>query len=50
MNQMVKVKDYDYTLWTSINIDPDNEEVKNALRNIYYKLGEGKKLEALDRK
>lgn len=34
----------------ALQLDPDNEEVKNALRNIYYKLGEGKKLEALDRK
>lgn len=30
--------------------DSDNEEVRNALRNIYYRLGEGRKLEALDRK
>lgn len=30
--------------------DPDNEEVRNALRNIYYRLGEGRKLEALDHK
>ena len=28
----------------------NNEEVRNALRNIYYRLGEGRKLEALDRK
>ena len=30
--------------------DSNNEEVRNALRNIYYRLGEGRKLEALDRK
>ena len=30
--------------------DSDNEEVRNALRNIYYRLGEGRKLEALDHK
>lgn len=30
--------------------DSHNEEVRNALRNIYYRLGEGRKLEALDRK
>ena len=30
--------------------EPDNDEVKNALRNIYYRLGEGRKLEALDHK
>lgn len=34
----------------ALQIEHDNEEVKNALRNIYYKLGEGKKLEALDRR
>ena len=34
----------------ALQLEPGNEEVKNALRNIYYKLGEGKKLEALDRK
>ena len=31
-------------------LDPNNDDVTNALRNIYYKLGEGRKLEALDRK
>ena len=30
--------------------DSGNEEVRNALRNIYYRLGEGRKLEALDHK
>ena len=30
--------------------DSGNEEVRNALRNIYYRLGEGRKLEALDLK
>lgn len=33
----------------ALEIDAKNDEVRNALRNIYYKLGEGKKLEALDR-
>ncbi len=34
----------------ALQLENSNEEVINALRNIYYKLGEGKKLEALDRK
>ncbi|MBR1881489.1 MAG: hypothetical protein IJ808_00490, partial [Muribaculaceae bacterium] len=34
----------------SNEIDSKNEDVRNALRNIYYKLGEGKKLEALEKK
>lgn len=34
----------------ALELDNDNEEIRNALRNIYYKLGEGRKLEALDRK
>ncbi len=29
-------------------LDPSNEEVKNALRNIYYKLGEGQKLQQIE--
>ena len=33
----------------SMALDPTNDEVVNALRNIYYKLGEGKKLEAMDK-
>lgn len=33
----------------ALAIDPDNDEVRNALRNIYYKLGLGKKLESLDK-
>ena len=31
-------------------LDPDNEDAKNALRTIYYKLGDGKKLDNLDGK
>lgn len=33
----------------SMALDPTNDEVVNALRNIYYKLGEGKKLESMDK-
>lgn len=33
----------------SYKIDPSNEDVKNALRNIYYKLGEGKKLQQIEK-
>ena len=31
-------------------IDPENEDARNALRNIYYKLGDARKLDALDRR
>ena len=31
-------------------LDPDNDDARNALRNIYYKLGDAKKLDAIDRK
>lgn len=34
----------------SFELDPSNEEVRNALRNIYYKLGEGRRLEELDKR
>lgn len=30
-------------------LDPSNEEAKNALRNIYYKLGEAKKLQQIEK-
>ena len=33
----------------SYQLDKSNEEVVNALKNIYYKLGEGKKLELLEK-
>jgi len=32
----------------SYAINPNNEDVKNALRDIYYKLGEGEKLQAIE--
>lgn len=31
-------------------LDPGNDDARNALRNIYYKLGDAKKLDALDRR
>lgn len=31
-------------------IDPENEDARNALRTIYYKLGDARKLDALDRR
>lgn len=33
----------------SYELDKSNEDVKNALRNIYYKLGEGKKLQQIEK-
>lgn len=30
-------------------LDPDNVDARNALKNIYFKLGDGKKLEALEK-
>gem|GEM_PF-4939431 len=34
----------------SYELDPSNDDVRNALRTIYYKLGNAAKLEALDGK
>lgn len=33
----------------SYELDKSNEDVRNALRNIYYKLGEGKKLQQIEK-
>ena len=34
----------------SLQLDPTNDDVRNALRNIYYKLGLGAKLDALEKR